>query len=120
TIRREGDEIRVGVNLGPDTPATFEAERVWLARMALRYGGRLELDGSMQTLILAADVDTHRRELEGLRKELAAAQAQGEAYARELAAMWSRDISASSSPVPPAPGSSPSMPRPSRVPAGGD
>src|SRR6185436_1948200 len=66
TIRREGDEIRVGLNLGPDTPATFEAERGWLARMALRYGGRLELDGSAHTLVLAADVDTHRREMESL------------------------------------------------------
>jgi len=118
TIRREGDEIRVGVNLGPDTPATFEAERVWLSRMALRYGGRLVLDGSMQTLVLAADVDTHRRELESLKKELAAAQAQGEAYARELAAMWSRDASVSSSPLPPPPGSS--MPRPSRMPLNAD
>src|SRR5205085_10061131 len=83
-------ESRFGVNLGPDTPATFEAERGWLARMAVRYGCRLELDGSMQTLILAADVDTHRRELESLKKELAAAQAQGEAYARELAAVFTR------------------------------
>jgi two-component system OmpR family sensor kinase len=103
TIRREGDEIRIGVNLGPDTPATLETERGWLSRMAVRYGGRLELDGSMQTLVLAADVDTHRREMESLKKELAAAQAQGEVYARELAAMWSRDSSGSPSPVPSAP-----------------
>lgn len=101
TIRRDGDEIRVGLNLGPDTPATFEAERGWLARMALRYGGRLELDGSAHTLVLAADVDTHRREMETLQKELAAAQAQGEAYARELAAMWSRDATNSPLPGPP-------------------
>ena len=87
-IRRSKDEIRVGVNLGPDTPASFPAERGWLARMATRYGGRLELDGSMQTLVLAADVDRHRREMESLKKELAAAQAQGEAYARELAAVF--------------------------------
>jgi signal transduction histidine kinase len=90
TIRREGDEVRVGVNLGPDTPAAFTAERGWLSRMAIRYGGRLELDGSMQTLVLAADVDMQRREVESLKKELAAAQAQGEAYARELAAVFSR------------------------------
>ncbi len=89
TIRREGDDIRVGVNLGPDS-STFTAERGWLARMATRYGGRLQLDGSMQTLVLAADVDMQRRELELLKKELAAAQAQGEAYARELAAVFSR------------------------------
>jgi two-component system, OmpR family, sensor kinase len=94
-VRREGDEVRVGVNLGPDTPATFENERAWLSRMALRYGGRLDLDGSMQTLTLPADVDNHRREIETLRKELAAAQAQGEAYARELAAVFSRSDSGS-------------------------
>lgn len=94
-VRRVGDEVRVGVNLGPDTPATFENERAWLSRMALRFGGRLELDGSMQTLILPADVDQHRREVETLRKELAAAQAQGEAYARELAAVFSRSDSSS-------------------------
>jgi len=89
-IRREGDDIRVGVNLGPDTPATFETERGWLSRMAVRYGGRLELDGSMQTLVLPADIDMQRREVENLKKELAAAQAQGEAYARELAAMFTQ------------------------------
>jgi signal transduction histidine kinase len=92
-VRRVGDEVRVGVNLGPDTPATFENERAWLSRMALRFGGRLDLDGSMQTLTLPADVDLHRREVETLRKELAAAQAQGEAYARELAAVFSRSDS---------------------------
>ncbi len=91
-IRREGDEIRVGVNLGPDTSATLETERDWLSRMATRYGGRVELDGSMQTLVLPADIDMHRRELENLKKELAAAQAQGEAYARELAAMFNREL----------------------------
>ncbi len=90
SVRREGEEVRIGVNLGPDTPTTFETERAWLSRMATRYGGRLELDGSMQTLILPADVDTHRLEVETLKKELAAAQAQGEAYARELAAVFAR------------------------------
>jgi signal transduction histidine kinase len=112
-IRREGDEIRIGINLGPDTPASFAAERGWLARMATRYGGRLELDGSMQTLVLAADVDQQRREVENLKKELAAAQAQGEAYARELAAVWTRgDASPSTVPPPPVP-----APRPSRMPS---
>ena len=72
TVRRNGDEVRVGVNLGPDTSTSFETERVWLSRMAVRYGGRLELDGSTRTLILGADVDTHRRELESLKRELAA------------------------------------------------
>jgi signal transduction histidine kinase len=58
--------------------------------MAIRYGGRLELDGSEQALVFPADVDLQRRELESLKKELAAAQAQGEAYARELAAVFSQ------------------------------
>ncbi|MFO0759082.1 MAG: ATP-binding protein [Byssovorax sp.] len=119
SLKREGDEIRVGVTLGPDTPATAAAERSWLSRMAIRYGGRLELDGSMQTLILAADVDTVRREVENLKKELAAAQAQGEAYARELAALFTRDASLSSIPAPPPlPGAG--MPRTSRMPPSGD
>lgn len=89
-IRRVGEEVSVSVNLGPDAPANRETERAWLSRMALRYGGRLELDGSMQTLAFPADVDLQRLEVENLKKELAAAQAQGEAYARELAAVFSR------------------------------
>jgi two-component system OmpR family sensor kinase len=44
-VRREGDDVKVGVNLGPDKPPTFETERAWLARMATRYGGRLVLEG---------------------------------------------------------------------------
>ena len=83
---------------------TFETERSWLSRMATRYGGRVVLDGSMQTLSLPADVDMQRKELENLKKELAAAQAQGEAYARELAAVFSRVESS----VPAPPGVSPS------------
>jgi two-component system, OmpR family, sensor kinase len=119
TIRRERDEIRIGVTLGPETSATFETERGWLARMAVRYGGRLELDGAMQTLILGADVDTHRRELESLKKELAAAQAQGEAYARELASMW-RGGEGTGSPLSAPPPSQSSAARPSRLPGNAD
>lgn len=112
TIRRTGDDIRIGVNLGPDTPTTFGVERGWLARMATRYGGRLELDGSMQTLVLAANIDTHRRELETLKKELAAAQAQGEAYARELAAVFRSGDTFTGGSIPAGPFS-----RPSRLPS---
>ena len=119
TIRRNGDEVRVGINLGPDTSTSFETERSWLSRMAVRYGGRLELDGSTRTLILGADVDTHRRELESLKRELAAAQAQGEAYARELAVLFNREISTIPGP-PPMPGSIPALPPlSSRFPSGG-
>lgn len=88
SIRREKDEVRVSAHLGPDQSATFETERQWLSRMAIKYGGHLELDGSMQTLVLPADVDRQRQELENLKRELAAAQQQGEEYARELAAMF--------------------------------
>ena len=88
-VRRRGDVVRVEVNLGPDTSATHETERAWLSRMAVRYGGRLDLEGGVQALTLPADVDEVQRELDSLKKELAAAQAQGEAYARELAALFS-------------------------------
>ena len=88
-VRRRGDVVRVEVALGPDTSATHETERAWLSRMAVRYGGRLELEGGVQALTLPADVDEVQRELDSLKKELAAAQAQGEAYARELAALFS-------------------------------
>jgi signal transduction histidine kinase len=78
------------VALGSENPAAFKTERAWLARMATRYGGSIKLDGSSHTLVLPADVDMQRRELESLKKELAAAQAQGQAYARELAAVFAR------------------------------
>ena len=89
-VRRKGDMVWVEVPLGPDTPATHETERAWLSRMAVRYGGQLDLEGGVQKLALAADVDETARELVSLKKELAAAQAQGEAYARELAALFSK------------------------------
>jgi two-component system, OmpR family, sensor kinase len=88
TIRREGDEVVVGVVLGPDSSATAETERAWLARMAVRYGGRYELEGGMELLALPADGIEARDDLAKLRKELDEARKQGEAYARELAAVW--------------------------------
>ncbi len=87
-IRRQGDEVVFGVELGPDTSATAETERAWLARMAMRYGGRYELEGSMEVLALPADGTEARDDLAELRKELDEARKQGEAYARELAAAW--------------------------------
>jgi hypothetical protein len=89
-IRREGDMVRVGVGLGPDQPATFEAERAWLSRMATRYGGTLALDGSTQVLSLPAELDLQRRELESLKRELAQTQARGEGYARAAPSLASK------------------------------
>ena len=89
SVRREGSEIRVSVTLGPDSSANAGTERAWLSRMATRYGGRLELEGGMASIMLPADGATDQREVADLRRELEAAQRQGEAYARELAAVFS-------------------------------
>jgi signal transduction histidine kinase len=89
SIRREAGEIRVSVTLGPDSSANAETERAWLSRMAVRYGGRLELEGGTESILLPAEGATEEREVESLRRELEAAQRQGEAYARELAAVFS-------------------------------
>jgi hypothetical protein len=88
TIKRAADEVVVGVLLGPDSSATAETERAWLSRMAVRYGGRHELDGSMEVLALPADGAEARDDVEKLRRELDEARRQGEAYARELAQAW--------------------------------
>jgi two-component system, OmpR family, sensor kinase len=77
------------VMLGPDSSANAGTERAWLSRMATRYGGRLELEGGMASIMLPADGATDQREVADLRRELEAAQRQGEAYARELAAVFS-------------------------------
>lgn len=86
SIRRVGGWIRIEVNLGPDTSAMSGTEHRWLSRMALRHGGRLELEGGAQSLLLPADGATD--EMDELRKELEQAQQLGEAYARELAAVF--------------------------------
>jgi hypothetical protein len=88
TIRREGDEVVIGVALGPDNSATGDAERAWLSRMAMRYGGRYELEGSMEVLALPAEGVEAREDVAKLRRELDEARKQGAAYARELAAVW--------------------------------
>jgi two-component system OmpR family sensor kinase len=87
-LRRDGDDVRLSVALGPDTAPISPAERGWLARMAIRYGGRYELDGASECLIFPALEAEQRAEVQTLRKELEAAKAQGEAYARELAAVF--------------------------------
>jgi signal transduction histidine kinase len=85
TIKRDGDYVRVGVVLGPDRSATAETEGAWLSRMAIRYGGRHELEGGMEVLSLPADGAGDEKERDLLLRELDEARRQGEAYARELA-----------------------------------
>jgi len=89
TVRREGDEVRVSVVLGPDSSATAETERAWLSRMAIRYGGKYDLEGGMEVISLPADGAVDAKERDLLRKELDEARKQGEAYARELAQAFS-------------------------------
>jgi hypothetical protein len=102
TVRREADDVRVSVSLGPDLSPTAETERAWLNRVVYRLGGRHELDGGSETLIFAADGANERNESAALRKELDEARKQGEVYARELAAVFDRgeEVTASST-VPP-------------------
>ena len=91
TIKRDGDEVRVSAVLGPDSTSTSDTERALLSLMALRYGGRYELDGGAETLALPAEGVAERSEAEKLRKELDEAKKQGEAYARELAQLVDTD-----------------------------
>ena len=105
TVRREGDDVKVAVALGPDSSPTAETERAWLSRVALRYGGRHELEGGSELLVFPADGASDRNESAALRKELDEARKQGEVYARELAAVFDRgEEVAAVSTVPPAPG----------------
>ncbi len=86
-IRRQEDSVRISVDLGPEIAATGELERRWLSRMATRHGGRFELEGGTQSILLQADGASDQREVHELRQELKQAQELGEAYARELAAV---------------------------------
>lgn len=90
TVRRDGDDVRVSTTLGPDSSPTAGTERAWLSRMALRYGGRHELESGNEALVLAAEAASDRTERAALRKELDEALKQGEVYARELAAISER------------------------------
>ena len=100
-IRRDGDLVKISVELGPDSSATAELERRWLSRMALQHGGQLSLEGGRQTLSLPADGASDQREVVKLRKELEEAQQLGEAYARELATAFAADFAPSPPSVPP-------------------
>lgn len=106
-IKRDGDWVKISVELGPDSSATAELERRWLSRMATRHGGRLELEGGTETLFLPADRASD--EMAELRRELEQAQQLGEAYARELAAAFAEQAQLPSEPraasAPPPPGS---------------
>jgi two-component system, OmpR family, sensor kinase len=105
TVRRDGDDVRISTTLGPEMSPTASTERAWLSRMAVRYGGRHELEGGNEMLVLPAEVSSDRSERESLRKELDEARKQGEVYARELAAVFDRgEEVATISSVPPAPG----------------
>jgi len=105
-IRRDGDLVKISVDLGPDSSATAELERRWLSRMAVQHGGKLEFKGGRQSVFLPADGASDQREVVELRKELEQAQQLGEAYARELAAVFSSGIAVSETrePAPPPPG----------------
>ncbi len=106
-VRRDGDEVRVSVALGPDTSPTAETERIWLSRMAIRYGGRHELEGGNEVLVFPAEEAAEASEREALRRELDEARRQGEVYARELAAIFERGEEVTGiSTVPPPPGAS--------------
>jgi signal transduction histidine kinase len=105
TVKRDGDDVRISVTLGPDSSTIAETERAWLSRMAIRYGGKHELEGGTESISLSADGVSERNEREALRKELDEARRQGEAYARELAAAYALgEELASPSTFPPAPG----------------
>jgi len=104
-IRRDGDFVKISVDLGPDSSATAELERRWLSRMAVQHGGKLEFKGGRQAVFLPADGASDQREVVELRKELEQAQQLGEAYARELASVFSSGIALSEArepaPMPP-------------------
>jgi two-component system, OmpR family, sensor kinase len=103
-IRRQDEWVRVTVDLGPDSSATADIERRWLSRMAVRHGGRLELEGGTESILLPADGASDQREVVELRKELEQAQQLGEAYARELATMLAAGDLPSERPPPFGPG----------------
>jgi signal transduction histidine kinase len=105
-IRRDADFVKISVDLGPDSSATAELERRWLSRMAVQHGGKLEFKGGRQAVFLPADGASDQREVVELRRELEQAQQLGEAYARELASVFSSGIAISEArePAPTPPG----------------
>jgi hypothetical protein len=107
-VRRDGDLVKVSVLLGPDSSPTAETERAWLSRMAMRYGGRHELEGGNEVVSFPAEGSQERSEREALQRELDEVRKQGEVYARELAAVFERgEEVATTSTYPPAPAARP-------------
>jgi len=101
SVRRDGDWVRISVEMGPEGTPRSDLESRWLSRMALRQGGRVEFDRGRLALLLPAHRASEKREIEQLRKELEQAQRLGAVYARELAeslGSWNSP----SSPSPPA------------------
>lgn len=84
-IRRAGTSIKISVELGPDGSVTGELERRWLNRMALRQGGRFDLEGGTQSIVFQAEPwESEQRDLNELRRELEQTERSRGAYAREL------------------------------------
>ena len=76
TVRREGDEVRIGVQLGPDTAPISAAERGWLARghrfdgvssgsaSSTFYGiGIYHVSGDVDSVAFASDASFGMREV---------------------------------------------------------
>lgn len=101
SIRREDDWIRISVELGPEGTPRRDLEFRWLSRMALRQGGRVELERGKHSLILPAYRASEKREIEQLRRELEQAQQLGAVYARELAEAFGSGQTSSAPPESP-------------------
>ena len=98
SIRRDGDWVRISVEMGPEGMPRGDLESRWLSRMAVRQGGRVEFERRRLSLVLPAHRASEKREIEQLRKELEQAQRLGEVYARELAESLGSSGPISSSP----------------------
>lgn len=101
SLRREDDEIRVAVALGPDGSPTTETERAWLHRMAVRYGGTHELQGSSEILAFPAEAQPASDERESRRWEIAGPSKDAGGYTREIQALLERGDDVGSSAPPP-------------------
>ncbi len=56
-IVRSSDMVRIEVTFGPDSGPRPDTERAWLSRIAIWYGGFLDLDGRSEVLSLPAAED---------------------------------------------------------------